>query len=207
MNKELLDKILSLENFIIEKQTLVDNTEIYIRPLYIELISLYPKLQKELAKEISVQISESSPEVIYAVEASILPVASLVSQELNIPLSVIRKPRNYKHENDEPQLYISNELKNKVSVLLDDAIWSGYTMRYIFELFRKQEIRMPQFYFLFDFMDFIKGGTYLDRHELAILGERRSWVTYRECVERAYIMGIISNETYKNTLNLFDIVD
>lgn len=204
MNNELLNKILNIENFVIEKKTFVDDINVYIRPLYIELISLYPKLQKELAEDISMQIGKFNPEVLYAVEASILPVASLVSQNLDVPLSIIRKPRNYKHEDEEPQIYITKALKSKPSILFDDAIWSGYTMSYVFELFQKYGICMPQFYFLFDFLDFNNGGIYLKAHELSLLNNRQSWVTYRKCVENAYRMGLVSDQAYINTLKLFN---
>lgn len=205
MNKELINKILCLDSFIIEKTATVDDVEVYIRPLYVELLSLYPALQRELARDISAQVKSCFPEVevLYTVEASILPIASLVSQELDIPLSIIRKPRNYKHEDEEPKIYLIEELKNKKGLLLDDAVWSGYTMHYVFELFEEYKMPWPHCYFLFDFLDFNSGGKFLTLQERVFLQQCQAWITYREVVESAYHLGLISEKAYLHTVSLF----
>lgn len=203
MNRDLINKILRLDNFIIEKMTIVDDTTVYIRPLYIELLSLYPGVQRELAKDISYQIKKLFPEVIYTVEASILPLASLVSQELDIPLSIIRKPRNFKHEDEEPKIYIADNLKNKPAILLDDAVWSGYTMHHVFKLFQDSHIPWPKCYFVFDLLNFNEGGKKLAKHEREFLKTCQSWITYRDIVESAYGLGIISEDAYSRTMALF----
>lgn len=204
MNKDLLERMLLLDNFVVEKVTGVDDVPVYIRPLYIELLSLNPSMQRELAQDISAQIRKWAPEVLYTVEASILPIASLVSQELDIPLSIIRKPRNFKHESDEPRIYISDELKGRPGVLFDDAAWSGYTMHYVFEFFRELGIPWPQCYFVFDFMDFDEGGNKLTEEERAFLRNRRSWVGYREVVGVAHRLDLISEHAYTHTMSLFN---
>ncbi len=204
MSSELLKKIIELDHFIIEKETYVDNTKVYIRPLYIETLSLYPTIIRDIAKEISQQLACFSPRLLFAVESSILPVASIVSQNLDIPLSVIRKPRNFSHEVDEPAYYLSDEMKTLSAVLIDDAIWSGYTMHYVFDLFTREGVQWPNCYYVFDFLNFNDGGRFLETQEMDHLKNRHSWCDYREIVEYAYRRGKITENAYQNTVQLFD---
>lgn len=203
MKNNLLHKIINLDGFIIERSTQVDKKEVFIRPLYIELLSLYPLIQKSLADEISNDILKYKPKVLYAIEASVLPIAALVSDNLKIPMSIIRKPRNYKHENEEPELFIIDELRKCSSVLLDDAIWSGYTINYTFQILKKYGIQIPQCYFIFDFLDFNDGGCFLNENDLLYLKNRRYWTTYKNIIDISCDSGVISNETYRSTMQLF----
>lgn len=204
MRNDLLNEIINIKGFVTEQSAEVDEREVFIRPLYIELLSLYPSIQKELADEISEQIAKYKPQVLYAIEASILPIASLVANNLNIPLSIIRKPRNFKHEKEEPDLFIKDDLKNCPSVLLDDAIWSGYTINYVFQKLKKYGIQPPSCYFIFDFLDFNGGGRYLTEQDLFYLQKRTYWITYKEVLEISYTNGIVSNEAYQKTMLLFN---
>lgn len=203
MNNDLLKNILEIEDFIVEQDVIVDNEAVYIKPLYIEKLSLYPELQKKLAKSISKQIRKLSPEVLYVVEASIIPIATLVSQDLGIPMSIIRKKRNYKHEKDEPQIYLNKDLYSKTGVLLDDAIWSGYTMHYVFSLFSELGIELPKCYFIFDFYDFANGAARLSKREKEVLEGRMSWISYEKLIEFAYSNGYISEHAYMETKKRF----
>ena len=203
MNYDLLKRILCLDGFVLENQVNVDGETVYIRPLYIEWLSLFPEIQMELAVEISKQIQKYNPQVLYAIEASILPLAALVAQELNIPLSIIRKPRNYKHEDDEPTIFIREELSNKPSVLLDDAIWSGYTIHYTLQEFARLDLSIPQCYFVFDFSAFCNGSRYLTQGEKIYIQKSDSWVSYQEIVEIAREIGLISELAYQKTVKLF----
>ena len=204
MNNRILDEILSIENFILEQDTGIDDMDVYIRPLYIELIALYPSLQKELAQELSEEIKQFSPELLFTIEAATLPIATLIANNLEIPLSIIRKPYNHKHEKDEPLLFFDNRFKDASAVLLDDAIWSGYTINYAFDLLEKHNIPLPQCYFIFDFLSFNKGGCHLNERYLAHLKDRTYWLSYRDIVERAYLNKLITNKTYKKTILLFN---
>lgn len=203
MNHDLLERILCLDEFVVEKQVAVDGETVFIRPLYIEILSLYPEIQVELASVISEQIQRFNPQVLYAIEASVLPLATLVAQKLNIPLSIVRKPRNFKHENDEPTVFIKKELKNQPSVLLDDALWSGYTMHHVLQEFEQQDILIPQCYFVFDFSAFCNGCKFLTPKQHEYLHKRASWVSYQEVINCAYELGLISDFAYHGTLELF----
>ncbi len=203
-NKLLLNKILSINGFVEETVVTVDGETVYIRPLYIEKISLYPDIQAELAGVLSEQIKKFDPQVLYAIEASILPLATLIAQNLNIPLSIVRKPRNFKHENNEPNIFIEEEMKCRPSVLLDDAIWSGYTMRYILEQFEALSIQLPKCYFIFDFSTFCNGCCKLLPEQKTFLQANSvSWVSYREVIDLIYERGLISEFSYRETLKLF----
>ena len=199
----LVRDIISIENFIIEKKTEVDGETVYIRPIYLELIYLYPDITNRLAGEIAEQIALLKPELLYAIEASILPLAMLVSHFLGIPLSIIRKPRNFAHEADEPELFINDILSMKRSILLDDAIWSGFTMNHVFQLFKRRNLDYPQCYFIFDFFDFNNGGVKLDMEFSPLLQNRVSWMTYDRLLKHALHHEKITREAYDNTVKLF----
>ena len=204
MKNNLLNKILSIDGFVEEKAVTVDGETVYIRPLYIEKISLYPDIQAELAGALSEQIKRIRPQVLYAIEASILPLAALVVQNLNIPLSIVRKPRNFKHEDDEPTIFIEENMKSCPSVLLDDAIWSGYTMHHILLQFEMLGIQLPMCYFVFDLSTFCNGSCKLLSEQKDFLrSNSMSWVSYREVVDLMYEKGLISELAYQRTLKLF----
>lgn len=205
MRVELLKKIICLENFIIENKIKIDGEGMYIRPLYLELLALSPDIQMELAAEISKQIKKYHPQVLYAIESAILPLATLIAEKLNIPLSIVRKPRNYKHEDAEPTIFIREELKSLPSVLIDDAIWSGYTMHHIFKEFVRQNIKLPFCYFVFNFLDFCKGGAYLTEVQQKFLQNSDYWVNYREIVIIAHDFGLVSDLAYENTIQMFSL--
>ena len=206
MKNEILDEILEIEHFILEQDTGVDGVDVHIRPLYIELIALYPFLQKKLAYELSGEIKQFNPKILYAIESSILPIAALVANNLEIPLSIIRKHYNYKHEKDEPVLFINNSLKKASAVLLDDAVWSGKTISHTFNVLEKNDIPLPNCYFVFDFLNFNKGGDYLHGKYYAHLKKRAYWLSYRDVIERAYVKKIISRDVFEKTMKLFNAV-
>lgn len=206
MKNKVLDEILKIEHFIIEQDTDVDNINVYIRPLYVELIALYPILQRKLVYELSREIELLKPEVLFTIESSILPIASLITDILEIPLSIIRKPYNYKHEKDEPQFFFNNSFRDAPAVLLDDAIWSGYSINYAFDLLLENNISLPRCYFIFDFLDFNRGGCRLNSKYYAHLKNRSYWMSYKDIIERAYFNELISTRTYEKTMLLFNDV-
>lgn len=204
MRNELLNKILSISGFVEEKVVTVDEKPVYIRPLYIEKISLYPDIQAELASVLSEQIKKFEPQVLYAIEASVLPLATLVAQNLGIPLSIVRKPRNHRHEDDEPIIYIEEKMKSRPSVLLDDAIWSGFTLRHILPQFETLGIQLSMCYFIFDFSTFCDGfRELLPEQKRFLRANSASWVSYREIVDLMYEKELISKSAYQGTLKLF----
>ena len=203
MNIDLLKRIVNIDGFVCEKTTEVDGMKVYIRPLYVELLALYPKIQKELADEISEQIIKRNPEVLYTVEASVLPIATLVANNLCIPMSIIRKSCNFKHEVDEPSIFLDSELIEAPAVLLDDAIWSGRTIHNVFRRLEWCGVKQVSCYFIFDFLNFNGGGRYLDKNDLLYLQRRECWTTYREALEMARHCSVISDMAYSKTIERF----
>lgn len=204
MKHNLLDKILSIPGFVEETMVAVDGEPVYIRPLYIEKVCLYPDIQMELADVISGQIKRFEPQMLYAIEASVLPLAALVAKNLNIPLSIVRKPRNFRHEEKEPDIFIEKDMEALPSVLLDDAIWSGYTMFHVLERFGELGIRPPVCYFVFDFSTFCNGSRELLPEQRDFLrASSESWVSYREIVDLMYDKKLISQAAWQGTLKLF----
>lgn len=204
MNEKLLNRIINIDGFIIAQDINIDNVAACIRPLYIELLSLYPEIQVELANEICLALEKKKPQIIYAIEASILPIATLVAQTLEIPLSIVRKPYNYQHEKDEPTIFINDNLKRKHGVLLDDAFWTSRTVNHALKTLTKNYIPLPEYFFVFDFLDYSGGGCSLDANYNAIISRRSYWATYEQVVESSYATGKISVECYNKALVLFE---
>lgn len=203
MNNRLLKEIIHMDGFIEEETVVVDeNLEVLIRPLYIELIYLYPDLMCRLVEDIANSFNKKNVEVIYAIEAAILPLASQIASRLNCPLAIIRKPRNFHHEEKEPCVFIKDDLKGKRSILIDDAIWSGYTMHSILDLLDQEGIEINYYYFIIDFMDF-SGGQYLSESDYQKIKDYQYWIQYQKIVEAAFKEGIITDITYKKTMKLF----
>lgn len=199
--------VLRIPNFIIEKTTLIDGTENYIRPLYIELLYLYPELLNNVANDIVKKMETSEPSLLYAIEASILPLAGLIASKLNIPLSVIRKPYNYKHEEEKPLLFLPDyscmkNIRLENAILIDDAIWSGYTIDNTLSLLEKMNIPVPNLFFLFDFYNYNYGGSRVQDKYKTLIDKRMVWYSYGEILDIAYKNNLISSDTYKKSKSL-----
>ena len=203
MNNILLRSIVKYDGFIIPEEALVDETlRVFIRPLYIEKLYLDCDLINELADNIADSLFDNNYEIIYAIEASVLPLAALVAERLRCSLSIIRKPRNFHHEEKEPNIFYSKDCNTKKSLLLDDAIWSGYTINNVLSLTDKLGIMINDFYFVFDMLDF-RGGFKLRDCYRERLKKRKYWVHYKEIINMAYSENLISKEAYINSLKLF----
>lgn len=203
MNNTLLHKICSIEDFIIEQAVIVDNAPVVIRPLYVERISLFPDIFDELAQEISISLSSYSPEVIYTIEASILPLAAVVANKMKIPLSVIRKQNLYEREINEPKYFINSRLKSVPAVLFDDALYSGNTLNHALTLLKCNGISLPQCYFLFDFYEFANGGSRLCKDYISLVQSRACWVSYKELLLFLYDNNSISDIAFQKSMALF----
>lgn len=204
-----LKRVLNIPSFLIEKETLVDEKKIYIRPLYIELIYLYPDILNDLVEEIAEELQKFQPSVLFAIEASVLPLATLIAKRLRIPLSIIRKPRNFRHEIDEPNLFLPNvkAYKTKLlkrSILIDDALWSGFTIKNVFDLLEKMDIPFPKLYFLFDFYEFNSGGNKLSEKYKQIVEKRIYWHTYQEILDLAFQLNLITEKSYQGSIKLMN---
>ncbi|MFW0968449.1 MAG: phosphoribosyltransferase family protein [Thermacetogeniaceae bacterium] len=204
-----LRRILELPSFLIEKETLVDGKKVYIRPIYIELIYLYPDILNDLVDEIAEELQKFRPSVLFAIEASVLPLAALIAEKIKIPLSIIRKPRNFRHEIDEPDMFLSNvkEYDTKLlenPILIDDAIWSGFTIDYVLDLFEKMNIPFPKLFFLFDFYEFNSGGNKLKEKYKQIVKNRICWHSYQDILNLALHMDINNKKAYQESMKLMN---
>lgn len=204
-----LRRILEIPSFLIEKETLVDEKKVYIRPMYIELIYLYPDILNDLVEEIAEELQKLQPSVLFTIEASVLPLAALIAKRIHLPLSIIRKPRNFNHEIDEPNLFFPNviEYANKLlerPVLIDDALWSGYTINGTFDLFEKMSIPFPKLYFLFDFYEFNSGGIKLNRKYKQYVEKRICWHTYQDILDLAFQLDLITEKAYQESIKLIN---
>jgi adenine/guanine phosphoribosyltransferase-like PRPP-binding protein len=202
-----LKEILNIPDFIVEEKVCVDGKYVYVRPLYIEYIYLHPDILNKLADEVSKEISLLSPQIIFTIEASVLPLASLIAAKLGLPLAIIRKTGNYKHEEKEPVIFYDNyiKVKNMTSVLLDDALYTGATINNIFCLFDEMKIKLPQCYFLFDLYNYLEGGTKIDAKYLKVINSRISWINYENILKTCFQEGLISYKTYKDSMELFHL--
>lgn len=204
MNNKLLRSIIKYDDFIIPEETLVDdNLRVFIRPLYIEKLYLDCNLINRLADDIADSLFESRYEIIYTIEASVLPLAALVAERLKCSLSIIRKPRNFHHEEKEPNIFYGKDCNTKKSLMLDDAIWSGYTINNVLSLTDDLGIMINDFYFVFDMLDF-RGGFELRDCYRERLKKRKYWAHYKEILNMAYSEKLISKEAFINSLSLFD---
>ena len=203
MNNELLRSIVKYDDFIIQEEALIDeNLRVFIRPLYIEKLYLDCDIINRLADDIANSLLDNRYEIIYAIEASVLPLAALVAERLRCSLSIIRKPRNFHHEEKEPNIFYKKDCNTKNSLLLDDAIWSGYTINNVLSLTDKLGIMINDFYFIFDMLDF-RGGFELKDCYKERLKKRKYWAHYKEIINMAYSENLISKEAYINSLRLF----
>lgn len=204
-----LRRILEIPSLLIEKETLVDGKKVCIRPMYIELIYLYPNILNDLADEIVEDLQEFQPSVLFAIEASVLPLATLVAERVGVPLSIVRKPRNFKHETDEPNLFLPTvkEYAAKLlerPILIDDALWSGFTIDGVFDMFEKMNVPFPKLYFLFDFYDFNSGGIKLRKDYKKLVEDRICWHSYQDVLDLAFQLALISEKAYQESIKLMN---
>jgi len=203
MNYQLLADILHIDDFIIEEEAVVDEAiTTPLRPLYIEKIYLYPDLIERLANDIVLDLEGKEFDIIYTIEASVLPLAALIAVHMGVPLTIIRKTSNFKHEGKEPEIFLRSDYSNKKGLLFDDAVWSGKTLNMACDIIARQNIKIQESYFVFDFLDF-KGGKELKREAETLLKKHSCWIKYQELLEICRKEELLSEAGYAGIMKLF----
>lgn len=202
--EQLIEEIINLKDFVIEQKCLCDDTVLYIRPLYIEKLYLLPYILNKLSEIICTKFTEMNIKHIFAIESAILPCAAVIANKLKIPLCVIRKADNYRHEKLEPQVFIPDNYSAEHAVIFDDALWTGKTLNYAFGLFEYLKAEIPHnLYFIFDFRNFIQEKDCANEKCKERIQNRKALINYRILIDKAFEMKKISLETYMATINLF----
>lgn len=203
-NKQILDEILSINDFIIEQKCFCDNIKLYIRPLYIEKINMFPAILDKISDAICDTFIKKGIRFIFALESAVLPCASLIANKLSLPLCVIRKQNSLKHEELEPDIFIPDDYCDKYAIIIDDALWTGKSINYCYSLFEKLNKKPPCYsYFIFDFRNFIKGEECIDKKFKSYYNNSQHFIDYKTIIKKAYQMNIISSEAYMETIKLF----
>lgn len=206
-NKEkLMEEILNIKEFVIEQKCSCDDVDIYIRPLYIEKIYLLPSILNRLSEIVCSEFMKMNIKQIFAIESAILPCAAVVANKLGIPLCIIRKPNNYRHEKFEPLIFVPNNYLPEYAVVFDDALWTGKTLNYSLGLFEYLKIEIPHnFYFIFDFRNFMQEKDCANEKCKEYIKNRKVLINYRTLVDKAFKMKKINLETYTETMKSFEL--
>lgn len=204
--EHLIEEIINIKDFVIEQRCFCDDVVLYIRPLYIEKIYFFQDILDELSEIVCTEFMEMNIKHIFAIESAILPCAAVIANKLNIPLCIIRKASTYRHENLEPQIFITDNYSAEHAVIFDDALWTGKTLNYCLGLFENLKIEIPHnLYFIFDFRNFIKEKDCANEKCKEFIKKRKYMINYKMFVDKAYEMRKISTETYVETIKLFDL--
>lgn len=204
--EELIEEILNIKDFIIEQKCLCDDVDLYIRPLYIEKIYLSPNILNQLCKIVCNEFMKMNIKQIFAIESAILPCAAIIANKLNIPLCIIRKSNNYRHEKLEPQIFVPDNYLAEYAVIFDDALWTGKTLNYSLELFEYLKIEIPHnLYFIFDFRNFMKAKDCANEICKEHIKNRKALINYRILVNKAFEMKKINLKTYVETIKMFEL--
>lgn len=205
--ERLIENIINIKDFIIEQKCSCDGADLYIRPLYIEKIYIFPNILEQLADIICSEFIKMNIEQIFAIESAVLPCAAVIANKLNVPLCVIRKSNNYRHEKFEPEIFMTNNYLSEHAVILDDALWTGKTLNDSLKLFENLKIEIPHnFYYIFDFENFMQSKEFINQKCKYYIKNKKCFVNYRELVDKAFEMKKINMKTYIETLNLFDLL-
>lgn len=206
-NKEkLIEEILNIKGFVIEQKCLCDNVALHIRPLYIEKIYLLPNILNLLSEIVCSEFMNMNIKQIFAIESAILPCAAVVANKLGIPLCIIRKPNNYRHEEFEPQMFVPDNYLAEYAVIFDDALWTGKTLNYSLGLFEYLKIEIPHnFYFIFDFRNFMLEKDCANEKCKEYIKNRKALINYRTLVDKAFEMKKINLGTYIETIKSFEL--
>jgi len=212
INKNALaNALLSAEGFLVEEDTIIDGIYYPCKPLYIEFLNLYPNLLYNISMEIASFFKKNKPNMIFAMESAILPLATLVTHELNIPLIIVRKPNYSGHEGNEPKVYLPDRMIKDVgnqSVFFDDAIWSGRSIMGFINILKmsgvsEENIQNIVPVFIIDFMRFPGGNKVICETYKEYVSQRICFLTYSELIKYAYDKGVISLNAYEKSLDLF----
>lgn len=171
--------------------------------LCIEYLYLHAGLLQETAKIIGQEIRKYNPSAIAAIESSILPLATLIAEELFMPLCIVRKPTHKVHEAREPLVFVNKSTRNCNVLLIDDAIWSGKTINHALNLLGGESMMPSRLFFIFDFVGMKGGGKFISKKFDRLLGSRISLVRYREFLDAAKKKGKLSEEGYQKSIKLF----
>jgi len=206
-NKEkLIEEILNIKEFVIEQKCLCDDVALYIRPLYIEKIYLLPNILNLLSEIVCSEFVKMNIKQIFAIESAILPCAAVVANKMGIPLCIIRKSNNYRHEKFEPQIFVPDNYLAEHAVIFDDALWTGKTLNYSLSLFEYFKIEIPHnLYFIFDFRNFMQEKDCANEKCKEHIKNRKALINYRILVDKAFEMKRINLETYIETIKLFEL--
>lgn len=197
--------LLSVDGFLAEKETSIDGIIYPCRPLYIEYLYLYPKAFDAVADIVSEEMRKISPAIIFAIESAVLPLASLVANKMEKPISVIRKPTHRGHETGEPLLFVDTSLdgyKSKVCVIFDDAIWSGGSVSHAITQVLGAGFSIIKPYFIVDFDGFPAVGNHISNEASLYVRNRISLISYKELLDDAVSLGRISKDAYNRSLML-----
>lgn len=147
MTLEILKK--SLEKALVIKK---GKYSYIVHPITDGIPTVKPKLLREIVSEMKKHIKKFLPiDKIITIESMGLPLASVLSLELNIPFTIIRK-RSYNFSDEieidqktgysESKLFINGlEPKDKI-VIVDDIISTGRTIKSVISALKKNKIEI-----------------------------------------------------------------
>jgi len=155
MNKTLLKQ--SLKDAPIIKKGVYSYV---IHPLTDGIPEIQPALLKEVTNELMKQLQRIQPfDRIVTMEAMGIPLASLLSIQMNIPFTIIRK-RSYWLKDEQSvtqitgysksQLFINGLKKDKSIVIVDDVLSTGGTLRAVLHTLQKMHVNVKAVYVAVD---------------------------------------------------------
>jgi adenine phosphoribosyltransferase len=129
-----------------------------IHPLFDGFPSINPSLLEEVAIEMEQLITPYLPvDRIITVEAMGIPLATLVSQHLKVPFTIIRK-RHYPLSDEicvtqetgyaKTQLYLNGINQDDTIIFIDDIISTGGTFQAIYHALRERNIIKAGFFII-----------------------------------------------------------
>ncbi len=145
MTLEILKKSLE-KSFVIKK----GKYSYIVHPITDGIPEVEPDLLNEITNEMKIRIKKFIPfDKIVTIEAMGIPLASVLSLELNIPYTIIRKrPYNFSDEikinqktgYSESKLFINGLKQGDKIVIVDDIISTGETLRSVISALKKNKI-------------------------------------------------------------------
>jgi adenine phosphoribosyltransferase len=155
MNHSLLHQSLK-QAFIIKKGTY----PYLIHPLLDGIPEIPPQLLHEVVSVMKEQITPYLPfDKIVTIEAMGIPIASLLSIELNSPLTIIRKRKyGFKDEHMVQQqtgyvsskLYINGLKKDDQVIIVDDVVSTGQTLQTVIKKLQELKINVKGVFLIVD---------------------------------------------------------
>lgn len=201
--KSELELFLEVKDIISDKKTYIDGHLLPHSSIKIEYLYLYPKLFSLIAKLLYSKIAKFGDfDIIYGMESAILPLCSKISSIAKKPLYILRKPKHLKIDSyNYLPLYLKKYGQSK-SILIDDSIFTGFTINYALEKFNEREIPYPKLFFIFDFLETIYGGSKLDNNFTEIVKNRFCVIKYEDLLKMCYNKGLIKKSTLNEAMKL-----